>query len=288
MPALEPFEVVCISGDYTPYQLQPHRVVQWSMEAFARWTRRHVGSWQQMLLEHRTGIVVAQVEIDYAEPHRFVDSPALDVDTHVYCEPSGRVAYGHYVFRAGSKHVCTLGCTLMPVAVAEDSSMAATQGRLRGTLLHAFAADEEDLPLLAARRGRPRLRARVSGLLETHPLLGQCSYTFTLHRHRCEVADQWLVTQIPALISEGRETLALRPGAHQSPVVAGVSGRIQRLEYELYRPFFAFESGRLASTALAQPDRCVFVHQLNSPATGLLHGYALEVMEHVSSAALAS
>lgn len=271
MPLTGPYEIVCDTSQFTPLQLQPRSVMLWSMNCFARWVLDRAGGWIRMLHEHRTGIVVGGARVDYLEPFRFFDASRVEAYVRLWCEPKGAPVHAEYEFTAAGRPVARVRHTLIPVQLSGDESLAATPVRLSGELLERFLAEVDE-------RERPR-RARLAPAVEAReqgaPVVAERRATYRLHRHQCEVADQWLFTELPALAAAGREELAFSEGQSRPELRKALKLPLRTVDCEYLRPFFLFEEVTQVTRAYHGDDGIFYVHRLLGR-DGVVHGLVLE------------
>jgi len=161
---------------------------------------------------------------------------------------------------------------LCPVRIDEPGSLAATPAPLEPRLLEKLLPDEID-PTPPARP----LAALQEEVAQSGEPLATGQHPFVVHRHLCEVADQWAFFEVPGLIGAGRESLAERHAAEIPLLRRAVGHPIRRIEIELLRPYFWLQGGTVETTAHRVNDRLVMVHRLLSDVPGdPQHGVAIE------------
>ena len=89
---------------------------------------------------------------------------------------------------------------------------------------------------------------------------------FTIARHQCEFADQWVFYQIPTLYEPARERLVVKCGRDIPVLKSGLRDSLKAVDIELNRPFYAFDSGFVETRVYHHDQRIVFVHRLCSGA----------------------
>jgi hypothetical protein len=151
--------------------------------------------------------------------------------------------------------------------------LSATPTRLPERLASLLQPDELELGV-TPRRVVPDVRAALE---KSGKMIGEHKSAFTVHRHRCEVADQWAFFEVAGLVGASREAMALEGVAKQPALQAALGTPLQRFDMELSRPYYWFQPGTVASTAWVLDGRLVVVHRLLSPVPGgEEHGVAVE------------
>src|SRR5262249_14220269 len=152
----------------------------------ARWLSRHAISHRRLVVEHRTGFVFWSVQLVPGDPVGFFDADGLDVTvtgrvlgggTQVACDVEVRGPVGRPArLRAGG----------VPLRLDGGPALSGAPARLGPEVLSAFRADE--IEARPHRSPLPGLRAAVAA--RGTPLASGRT-PFVIHRHQCEVADQW-------------------------------------------------------------------------------------------------
>jgi hypothetical protein len=141
--------------------------------------------------------------------------------------------------------------------LSDDPALSGEPGRLTDELLARFRPDEIE----AAPYASPTLRRKRDIMRHGMPL-GRAEKLFILHRHRCEVADQWFWGEVTALAGAGREALVLEHGERVPDLRDGVRLPVRAIRAIFTRPFYLFDEGLVLSLAYRWNDRLVFVHEL--------------------------
>jgi hypothetical protein len=266
------FHVVTDTSHFTPLQLQPRALLSISFNALSRWLAEHLVSFRELIARHRTSLVILSARIDYEAPLGFFDGDGLDVDAGLRVRSSGRRAELGVTFTGASVRAASVRIVLCPVIIDDPASLAAAPGAIGEGLLARLEADEVDEG--SPERTFPEHRQRI----ETHGNeLGRGTRDFVIHRHQCEVADQWAFAEVTGLVGASREDLVLAYGDAAGALVDGLARPLVRFEMELRRPYFWFQAGAVDTIAYQHEGRVAFVHQLRSPVPGEeLHGVAIE------------
>ena len=99
--------------------------------------------------------------------------------------------------------------------------------------------------------------------MKEHGQLGaEFEYDFTLFRHRCEVADQWVFFELPTLAAESRESLidALQDDPDELSSSLGLA--LNDIYMEWRCPFYLFEKGRIKTQAYRLQGKLYFAHHV--------------------------
>lgn len=266
------FRVVTDTSHFTPLQLQPRALLSISFNALSRWLAQHLVSFPELIARHRTSLVILGACIDYEAPLGFFDGDGFDVDAGLRVLSAGRRAELGVAFTGASGRAASVRIVLCPVIIDDPASLAAAPGAIGEGLLARLEPDELD----ASSPGRtlPEHRQRLEAQGRE---LGRGSRSFVVHRHQCEVADQWAFAEVTGLVGSSREDLVLGLGDAAGAALDGLARPLVRFEMELRRPFFWFQPGLVDTIAYQHEGRVAFVHQLRSPVPGEeLHGVAIE------------
>jgi hypothetical protein len=121
----------------------------------------------------------------------------------------------------------------------------------------AFLADEiETRPHLCP---LPALRAAI---VEGGAKLASVRTPFVIHRHQCEVADQWFWPEAISLACGGREELVRAEAESVPGLRLAMQSPVDRLDLLFSRPFYLFDEGAVVSTAYDWDGRLAFIHEL--------------------------
>src|SRR5437660_202363 len=253
------FEVPVDAGFFTPLHLQSAAVCRLAFDGAGRWLGRHAISHRRLVAEHRTGLVLWSVQLVPGDPVGFFDGDRLAVRV------TGRVRGGGTqlecdveVAGAAGRPTRLRACSV-PLRLDGGPALSGTPARLGPQVLAAFHPDEiEARPHCSP---VPGLRAAIAA--RGTPLAGRLT-PFVIHRHQCEVADQWFWPEAVSLAGSGREEL-VRTEAERVPALRLAMRRpASRLDLLLVRPFFLFDEGAVRTTASEWEGRLVFVHELRA------------------------
>lgn len=266
------FDVAVDTSTFAALQLQPRVAAGLTWNALARWLRAHLVSFPLLIRRESTGLVVMGFTLEFRERVSFFDCETVHVQATVRAAAGGaRLLVATRVQSPAGRPIATTRLVLCPVAIEDEVSLAAAPAPLPPRLLERFRPDEVDAGV------PPRVVPERRAFYETSgAALAEGAHDFMVHRHRCEVAEQWSWTEVPALIEEARERLAF--GQKPGPVRKRCLGQpLQRMDIEFGKPFFALDRGVVRSRVFAAGDRLGLVHRLTSADGTALHATAVEV-----------
>jgi acyl-CoA thioesterase FadM len=256
MPRDVTFEMPADTSMFTPLQLQPRKLLSIGMSGWARWCREHLVPFPALVREHSTSLVVTGLEIEYLDPLGFFDADLIEFRVTVRARSGGTSLQMSMDCGAGAQTAVHMKALCVPVLIQDAQSLSAIPGRLPGPLLARFQADE-----MISQPSPRRLRKELRAIAHGSPACEEKT-SFTVHRDLCEVADQWSYIELPGMVAPGREAISLNPPPGLDALRAGVSRPLIRLDAEIRRPFYAFDSGMVVSKAYLLPSRIAFVHEL--------------------------
>jgi hypothetical protein len=267
--------LTCSSGMFTHLQLKPRVVFSFGFMGWSAWLIEHAVSHAALIREHATGFVPIGLEIVYLQPSMFFDCESLSVTTrirtwnpkrfHTLQDVEVLLENGHGVpiARVFMQEIC--------VRIESIETLAATPGRVPDNLAKRLLDHPDDIderPVLL-NRGAARVPANAEAIAEHR-------HEFVVHRHACEVADQWYSEHVCDFIGDSREAMVLLLGDKHPELLAGLAQRIERLSIGLRKPFMLFDRGEIRTTAYRVGPSIHFVHQLLT-ASGVNAGDAVEV-----------
>jgi hypothetical protein len=141
----------------------------------------------------------------------------------------------------------------VPLRLDGGPALSGQPARLSPEVLSAFRAEEiEAQPHLSP---LPGLRAAIAA---RGAVLARGRSPFVVHRHQCEVADQWFWPEAVSLAGGAREDLVL---ANRGLRLA-MQAPVRRLDLLFSRPFSLFDEGAVLTTAHEWEGGLAFVHEL--------------------------
>jgi acyl-CoA thioesterase FadM len=267
------FEVIADTSHFTPLQLQPRAILALSFNGMSRWLREHLVSFPELIRDHRASLVILAAGVEYGAPLRFFDGEGFSVRVTLQVKRGGTRAELTAELTGAQGRAATARILLCPVHIDDPVSLAAAPAPLPETLLRLLSPGEVD----PASPGRPLvdLKSRIE---QSGERLAAAASPFVIHRHLCEVADQWAFFEVPGLIGAGRESLALARGQEIPALRAALALPLARVEIELTRPYFWFQRGEVETTAYLLEGRLALIHRLVSAGPGGgVHGTAVEL-----------
>jgi len=245
------------TGLFTPLGLQPTAVCRLGFNAAGRWLTRHVISHRRLVAEHRTGVVVWSAQLAFDEPVGFFDADCLEMRV------TGRVR------GAGTQFECEvevggpldtrarLQACCVPLRLEGDPALSGTPARLGPDVMAAFLPDE-----IEARPHRSPVPGLRSAVVRDGAALARGRMPFVIHRHQCEVSDQWFWPEAISLAAGGREELVQAEAERVPLLVSALRTPVRRLDLLFNRPFFLFDEGTVCSSAYEWEGRLLFIHEL--------------------------
>jgi hypothetical protein len=272
VPRATVFEVIADTSHFTPLQLQPRAILALSFNGMSRWLREHLVSFPSLLRDHRASLVILAAGIVYEEPLRFFDGDGFSVRATLRVLRGGTRAELVAEFTGGRGRAATARILVCPVRIDDPVSLAAAPAPLPDALLRLLSPDEVDPS--SPPRPLVELKSRIEAAGER---LAAVRCPFVIHRHLCEVADQWAFFEVPGLVGAGRESLALARGQELPALRAALAEPLAQIEIELTKPYFWFQQGEVESTAHLWEGRLALIHRLLSTGPGGgAHGIAIE------------
>jgi hypothetical protein len=257
MPRWCAYQVPVDTGLFTPLGLQPTAVCRLGFNAAGRWLSQHAIGHRRLVFEHHTGFVLWSAQLCFDEPVRFLDGDCLELRV------AGRVRGGGTQFECqcemdGPREPATrMTACCVPLRLDGDPALSGAPARLRPEVLTAFLPDEVE-----ARPHRSPVPGLGAAVTRDGTPLARGRTPFVIHRHQCEVADQWFWPEAVSLAGAAREDL-VRAEAERAPRLRLALGMpLRRLDLLFNRPFFLFDEGAVVTSAHEWEGRLVFVHEL--------------------------
>lgn len=267
--------LICSSGMFTHLQLKPRVAFSFGFMGWSAWLIEHAVSHAALIRDHATGFVPIGLEIVYAKPSMFFDCESLSVTARVRTWNPKRfhTLQDVEVLLANEHGVPIARIVMQEICVRIESieTLAATPGRVPdhlAKLLLDRPGDIDERPVLL-NRGAARVPANAEAIAEHR-------HEFVVHRHACEVADQWYSEHVCDFIGDSREAMVLLLVDKHPELLAGLAQRIERLSIGLRKPFMLFDRGEIVTTAYRVGPTIHFVHRLLT-ASGVDAGDAVEV-----------
>jgi acyl-CoA thioesterase FadM len=261
------------SSLFTPLQLQPTAVGRLGFSAGSRWLKENVCSHRDLIWEHKIGLVLWAWELEFREPLGFRDADEAELDVTARVR-GPRTQFEVEMTISGPAGVAVaMRAVLVPLALSGDAALSGRPSPLPEELLAAFREDEiEPVPY------RSKLRRMQSEIEQAGRPLAATEEEFRVHRHHCEVADQWFWAESLGFAAAGREELVTQHAATRSDLSAGLGAPIRRIDVACAQTFQFRDLGRVSTTAYDWGDRLAFVHELGLNDNGArdVHATAIE------------
>lgn len=251
------YEIPVDTGLFTPLGLQPAAVCRLGFNAAGRWLARNVVSHRRLVADHHTGLAVWSAELAFDEPAGFFDADCLEMRV------TGRVRGAGTQFECEAEvggpldSSARLRACCIPLRLEGDPALSGLPARLSPEVMRAFLPDE-----IEARPHRSLLPGLRAAVVENGVALARGRTSFVIHRHQCEVADQWFWPEAVSLAAGGREDLVRAEAGRVPLLLSALRTPVRRLELLFSRPFFLFDEGAVRSVAYEWEGRLVFIHEL--------------------------
>lgn len=272
-------EVPADTGLFTPLHLQPTAVCRLAFSASSAWLETHAISHRRLVAEHQTGLVIWSVQLMAAEQIGFFDTDRLRLRVTGRVRGGGTQLECEAEIGGGCGPASRMRACCIPLRLDDAPTLSGAPAPLGPEVMSAFLADEID--------SRPHLSCvpglRLTLAARARPL-AQGGMPFVIHRHQCEMADQWFWPEAISLASSGREELIRTQPESASRLRPTMQAPLTRLDLLYQRPFYLFDEGAVLSTAYEWNDRLVFVHELFGAETGEQEPRAVAI-EHFSTTA---
>lgn len=256
MPRAISFEVPVDTSLFNPLQIQPRAALSLSFTALTHWLRAHLVAFPRLLGEWHSGVVFLGFDLQYEAKLGFFDLEMLPVTAEMKALRKSWLLGLEANIGPEERPAARVSLLMHPVRVVEPISLAAEAAAWPDELIARFRDDEwADKPP----RVVPGEVARIEAWGKPR---AEVSRRFVVHRHLCEVADQWFFAEIPRLLDTTREELAL---SEDSTIRQRLLGQpLRRLVAELYRPYYWLHDGELRSSVHGHGDELVVIHRLQS------------------------
>jgi acyl-CoA thioesterase FadM len=260
MPRTVSFETPVDTSQFTALQMQPRAVLSLAMTGWAHWLREHWVSFPVLVRDVGLGVVIAEFGLEYLKPFTFFDADTVHATVTLRARDDGALLRIDMQLASGQGvDVAKVTGMLRPVRVADVDSLSATAADLGNGLLSTFAADEH-----FSRDGRRRIAARVAELASGAAPVARHVKEFTVHRHLCEVADQWSAIAMPDLAAEVREELVGSARERDGALVGGLARPLRTLTFEFRRAAFFLDTVAVQTEAYVHGGDLTFVHRFHS------------------------
>lgn len=257
MPRWCTYEVPIDTGLFTPLGLQPTAIFRLAFNAAGGWLSRYAISHRRLVSEQHTGFVVWSAQFIAGQSFSFLEGDCLEVRV------AGRVRGCGTQFECEGEVSGASGATTrmraccVPLRLDGDPALSGVPARLSAEVMAAFLPDE-----IEARPYRSPVPGMQAAVAREGTLLARGRMPFTIHRHQCEIADQWFWPEAASLASGAREDLVRSESDSDPRLRLGLATPVHRLDLVFNRPFFLFDQGAIRSSAYDWQGRVVFIHEL--------------------------
>ncbi len=241
---------------FSPLHLQPTAICRLAFSAAGVWLRRNLVSHRQLVCEHHTGLVLWSVRLEYGDRINFFDAEELEIAVTGRVRSRGAQFEFEVAIGASARAVTRLTACLIPLQLSDDGAFLGTPHGLSQDVMARFLPDEVDhLPHTSS---VPRLQAEIEK--SALPLARNRS-PFVIHRHQCEVADQWFWAEAVSLGESVREELISAEAERFPSLRQALRVPLERLDMVFQRPFYLFDRGVVVSSVHEWRGKLAFVHE---------------------------
>ncbi|MFI9327149.1 acyl-CoA thioesterase [Kitasatospora sp. NPDC052868] len=254
------YEVVLDASLFSPTQLHPTAVGRIGFQAGTRWLRDHVASHRTLVAEHQVGLVLWAWQLEYERPLRFheADEVQVEVGARVRGPHASQLEVAMTLSGPDGVAVRTRAASV-PLRLSGDQALSGSPAGLPADLLARFEPDEvERAPY---RSPVPALRAELA---REGGQLASGTAEFRVHRHHCEVADQWYWAESLGFAAGAREELLRTGGGRVPELRRALSEGIRRLDVTWLRAGQLWDLLEVRTTAHRYGPGLAFVHELVS------------------------
>lgn len=258
MPRSSSYEVVLDASLFTPTQLQTVAVGRLGFQAGTRWLHDHVCSHRMLVFQHRVGLVLWAWQLEYEKPLRFEDADkvVVDVSARVRGPRSSQLEVAMTI--AGPAGVAVRArAASVPLRLSGDQALSGVPARLPDSLIERFQDDEREFSPF--RSQVPALRAAFE---RQGRRLASGTATFRVHRHHCEVADQWYWAESLGFAGAAREELVMHHGRQVPELRRALAEGIRRVDVTWLRAGQLWDLVEVRTTGYQHGDGIAFVHEL--------------------------
>jgi acyl-CoA thioesterase FadM len=272
VPRTTTYDLLLDSSFFTPVQMQPLAIGRLGFNAGARWLKEHVCSHRDLVFRHQVGIVLWAWELHYVEPLGFhaADEAQVEVTARVR-GPRTQLECRMTITGPGGVAV-DMRAISVPLALSGDAALSGAPHALPDAIVERFEEDElEPVPY------RSEIARTRSALRRDGRLLAEAAEPFRIHRHNCEVADQWFWAESLGFAAAGREELVARHAAEHPGLRRGLSAPVRRIDATHLKAYQFLDHGTVTTTAYEWDGGLVFLHDLSLADDGQdVHATAIE------------
>ena len=245
------------TSQFTPHQFQARSLLSVSFNVMWNWMRTRFISFRRSIQEHGLSWVIIRTEIEYHDRVTYFDADGFEAVVENVKLRRNRMLEFHVEFRTAEKRIATVTVLLLAVKVVDHDSLSALPGKVDHTLVELLSSAEIHSTVPA--RVVPSLLEKIQ---QYGTPVAEGLYPFTVHRHLCEVADQWCFVELAGLVGAGRESLVTAHRSKDADLLRGLSEPMKSLWAELRHAYFLFDEGRVKTISYVFGERVYFVHRL--------------------------
>ena len=223
------------------------------------WFSSQLGvSMPEFIKKHHQGLVIIALDIEYSRVFEFFDASQFTAKIQRFkVRQQNSIFEFHHEFIADDVVFAKVLIHQRVLELSGDEALSGVPGKVKACLLQKFLPDEIE-PSNIVRRA-PRLQNQIE---QEGQLIAKNSYPFILHRHQCEVAEQWSFIELPTLASSGRERLLLSLENDSTHLMETLGMPLKNIVAKLTCPFFLFDEGQIDTSAYTFNNRIVFIHRV--------------------------
>ncbi|MDZ4663033.1 MAG: hypothetical protein SGJ18_15585 [Pseudomonadota bacterium] len=248
------------TSQFTPHQFQSRSLLSVSFNVMWGWLRTHFVSFRDGVKNHGLSWVIVGIDIAYQDRVDFFDDDGFTVEVKgATLRKNGTLLDFNIEFRTAEKQIAKVKILLFALKVAHlDASLAGVTGKVEGSLLKKLRPDEIDdttpdrvVPVL------------LSEIETSGEILAEGNISLTIHRHLCEVADQWCFVELMGIVGRGRENLVQANTDKGDSLLKGLSHPLKKINAELKKAYFLFDECYVQTKAYQVGEDVYFVHNLS-------------------------
>lgn len=258
MPRTSTYEIPLDASLFTPNQLQAVAVGRLGFQAGTRWLRDHVCSHRTLVATHRVGLVLWAWQLDYEQPLRFTDADEMTVEVRGCLRgPRWSQLEVEMTLSGPSGVAVRTRAASVPLRLTGDEALSGRSAPLPESVVQHFPADERNR--IPFRSHVPGLRARYE---QAGARLGADRHAVRVHRHHCEVADQWYWPESLGFVGAAREEFIRRHGTEHVELRRALIDGVRRVDVTWLRAGQLWDLLDVCTTAYRMDEKLAFVHEI--------------------------
>jgi acyl-CoA thioesterase FadM len=253
------YELILDAGLFTPTQLQSVAVARLGFQAGTRWLRDHVCSHRDLISRHKVGLVLWAWQLRYDKPLTFADADeaAVDVCARMRGPRASQLEVAMTISGPAGVAVQTVAAAV-PLRLSGDRALSGAPARMPESLVGRFLDDERDPSPF--RSPVPALRAALG---REGQLVASRTAVFRVHRHHCEMADQWYWAESLGFSGAAREEFIMQHGCRLPELRRALAEGIRRVDAMWLRAGSLWDVLEIRTTGYRYRDGSAFVHELS-------------------------